>query len=1073
MVCPSCGIEQPAWSKFCVSCGARLDSTGRTCPVCHAENPLEARYCHTCGRSLDLVLCLHCGVRNPAGEASCHACGAALSSRVLHAGLSPDRGTRGTRHESGESERQYVVLRMVPGVQPAESGGPPPRPSSLRTRVHDLLNDPTAITWDLEDGGVALAWPCRGDPDDAINRAVEFARAARGLLDPPVAEGQAVDSPAHVRVAVHLAELDLGETGAVPVVRTPVENEGQELIRLCPPGGGLCVSESVLRAVQPHYLDRPVGLIGRGDAPRAGAYLLGEPRPSLPSGVEPPPRLPMVVGRDREQTILQQRWDEVQRGEGSRMLTLLAQPGLGRTTVLDTFLASVDTPKATFVVTSCEEQTRLAPYYPIIDLVTQIIGATPDDDDDTVALRLMLKARDAVAAAEGWEVSRLHEPDIIELSTVIGELLGIDLASRERYLEPSVLDPESLRQRTFYCLLKFFQGLSCKTPMVLSVENLHLADSATLDLMEYLGKTLRGHGRLFVLCSGHASFEDLHPEWGQGWSRHETLRLEPVDDTEIERLVRALVPDTTAAEVVRAMVRHARGKPAIASLVAHAWLEEQQDDDVTESLSTMSDFELEPTPEGPGSDSEPDISSSRFAEALTPADAEPDTAGTPPPSVGPTGEEETTTPGPTPTPLMDQGGQDRIRNQDDPDEVVDYYFETEEQARTGLEEGSSFVMAYGDDGEPVEDETASESTVDELFAVAPDPLGPLQHLLPGEIWARRIGHIDPNAHTLLTLASISGRTVRCEQLVAQWRANDGDDATLGGLLVDLQRRGLLDRRLETRPWQVTWRFRNTLLQQVVYDSTPLAERHRLHRQFARLLEGDRVGARVRGTYALVAHHYDRGNEADRAFRYHVMAGKRARRTQALQEAERLLLRARALLKETGFPDGGTETIAIHHMLGETLGLLNEPKRAVIEFERALEFARVRQEPRVECEVMMSLCDLLDRRGDRRRALEAALEATRLARASASNRLVVRSLRRLGWEHVRAGRVDEGRKALQEAVRTALDAQDPELVTEALDALGTFYYLTGNYGLAVRSFGDLLDAIKQAIRHRGPSSSFPD
>src|SRR5262245_25565898 len=50
MTCGSCGTENPAGARFCMSCGAALE---RRCPSCGAPAPAEARFCMTCGSALD------------------------------------------------------------------------------------------------------------------------------------------------------------------------------------------------------------------------------------------------------------------------------------------------------------------------------------------------------------------------------------------------------------------------------------------------------------------------------------------------------------------------------------------------------------------------------------------------------------------------------------------------------------------------------------------------------------------------------------------------------------------------------------------------------------------------------------------------------------------------------------------------------------------------------------------------------------------------------------------------------------------------------------------------------------
>ena len=49
MTCASCGTENPAGARFCMSCGTALE---RRCPNCGDPAPAEARFCMTCGTAL-------------------------------------------------------------------------------------------------------------------------------------------------------------------------------------------------------------------------------------------------------------------------------------------------------------------------------------------------------------------------------------------------------------------------------------------------------------------------------------------------------------------------------------------------------------------------------------------------------------------------------------------------------------------------------------------------------------------------------------------------------------------------------------------------------------------------------------------------------------------------------------------------------------------------------------------------------------------------------------------------------------------------------------------------------------
>ena len=52
-VCPSCQAPNDPQSKFCKSCGAKMEqSTGRFCPSCGKENAAGTKFCNECGAKI-------------------------------------------------------------------------------------------------------------------------------------------------------------------------------------------------------------------------------------------------------------------------------------------------------------------------------------------------------------------------------------------------------------------------------------------------------------------------------------------------------------------------------------------------------------------------------------------------------------------------------------------------------------------------------------------------------------------------------------------------------------------------------------------------------------------------------------------------------------------------------------------------------------------------------------------------------------------------------------------------------------------------------------------------------------
>ena len=77
--CPKCGNELPENAKFCLECGAKIESLSENemiCPHCGKKTP-KGKFCMECGGKLQLS-CPNCGKEVPNGAKFCLECGQKL-----------------------------------------------------------------------------------------------------------------------------------------------------------------------------------------------------------------------------------------------------------------------------------------------------------------------------------------------------------------------------------------------------------------------------------------------------------------------------------------------------------------------------------------------------------------------------------------------------------------------------------------------------------------------------------------------------------------------------------------------------------------------------------------------------------------------------------------------------------------------------------------------------------------------------------------------------------------------------------------------------------------------------------
>jgi predicted ATPase len=207
----------------------------------------------------------------------------------------------------------------------------------------------------------------------------------------------------------------------------------------------------------------------------------------------------LFVGRDEELSELHAALRRAAAGR-PEMLLVAGEAGVGKSRLIGQFAEQARRARALVAVGGAAPLAGGAlPYAPLVQ-----------------ALRVL--AGDHEPAAFGGQG--------VELAGVLAELTG-DRPAGER-------SPEMGRARLFERLCRLFGGLTRAAPLLLVLEDLHWADSATLDVLAFTLRTLR-EGRLLVVGSYRA---DDPGELLAGWLA-EVRRLPGVSWLELPRFSRA------------------------------------------------------------------------------------------------------------------------------------------------------------------------------------------------------------------------------------------------------------------------------------------------------------------------------------------------------------------------------------------------------------------------------------------------------------------------------------------------------------------------------------------------------
>ena len=260
----------------------------------------------------------------------------------------------------------------------------------------------------------------------------------------------------------------------------------------------------------------------------------------------------LFVGRDHELALLRETYARVRRDETVQLVTLVGEPGVGKTRILRELAQWLDDqPDLVYW-----RQGRCLPYgegitfWALGEIVKAQAGILESDTSDEAAAKLAAAVADAVADADrDWVQARL------------AALVGSSEAAT------------ASREETFTAWRTFLEGVAAARPLVMLVEDIHWADAALLEFLDHVLEWSTGVP-LLVLCTARPELYDRHAGWGGGKRNSTTVGLAPLSQDETARLVASLLDrPVLPAETQAVLLERAGGNPLYAEEFARLLLD--------------------------------------------------------------------------------------------------------------------------------------------------------------------------------------------------------------------------------------------------------------------------------------------------------------------------------------------------------------------------------------------------------------------------------------------------------------------------------------------------------------------
>src|SRR6185503_6521791 len=116
-------------------------------------------------------------------------------------------------------------------------------------------------------------------------------------------------------------------------------------------------------------------------------------------------------------------------------------------------------------------------------------------------------------------------------------------------------------EETAWAFRRLFEALAASRPLALVIDDIHWAEAALLDLIEYLVGFSSG-APILVVCLTRPDLLDTRPSWAAPQPRSTMVALQPLSEEDAGRLIDGLQPNRPIAPTVRQrIVDSAEGNP--------------------------------------------------------------------------------------------------------------------------------------------------------------------------------------------------------------------------------------------------------------------------------------------------------------------------------------------------------------------------------------------------------------------------------------------------------------------------------------------------------------------------------
>jgi len=225
-----------------------------------------------------------------------------------------------------------------------------------------------------------------------------------------------------------------------------------------------------------------------------------------------------LIGRDKELAELREALAEAREGRGS-LVEIVGEPGIGKTRLIEELHPAQE---ARVLSASAEAFTSSTPYVIWRELLREMLGVGWEADDRSVVRQLQ-------------EIIAARDPSLVPWLPLVAIPLDVDMPLTDEVEQLA----EEFRQSKLHEVVGRFLAVALEGETLIHVEDAHLMDGASGDLLTYLVRDIGARPWLCTITrrdieSGyHAPTEE----------RSRSIRLEPLERDDVVALIEAATED--------------------------------------------------------------------------------------------------------------------------------------------------------------------------------------------------------------------------------------------------------------------------------------------------------------------------------------------------------------------------------------------------------------------------------------------------------------------------------------------------------------------------------------------------